>query len=181
MKSFVMKWCLAVLVLGITACATKVETDYKPGADFSAYKTFSWYDKTSVPKKGEVVNTLFDDRVRSAIQNTLKLRGYSEGKSPDFLVTYHFSVEQKLESRDVSVGLAYSPRGWGWGAGVNTGTTVNQYEEGTLMIDILDAAGKELLWRGYVQERLYGSKTPEEREEDIQEAVTAILTKFPPQ
>ena len=40
--------------------------------------------------------------------------------------------------------------GWGWYGSGRTNTYVNEWDEGTLLVDIVDAASNELVWRGSV-------------------------------
>jgi hypothetical protein len=57
---------------------------------------------------------------------------------------------------------------------------VDQYEEGTLFIDVIDPKRNTMIWRGSATARVTPDLTPEERETRIGEAVRAILAKFPP-
>ena len=71
-------------------------------------------------------------------------------------------------------------RGYG-GYGYGGSTYVSYYEEGALVIDIIDWQEKELSFRGTATGTLSKSeKTPEESQADIDELVTNILAKFPP-
>src|SRR5439155_27050640 len=57
---------------------------------------------------------------------------------------------------------------------------VHEYTEGTLILDVLDAATKSLVWRGTAQAEALPSvdvSTPQAR---IREAVRRILERFPP-
>jgi hypothetical protein len=57
---------------------------------------------------------------------------------------------------------------------------VQEYEEGTLVLDFVDADTKGLVWRGVATDALDAHATPEDRGKQIQEAVTKILAKYPP-
>ncbi len=60
-------------------------------------------------------------------------------------------------------------------------TYVTYYEEGSLVIDIIDWEEKELSFRGVASGTISKSeKTPDEAQEDIDEVVKNILSKFPP-
>ena len=74
---------------------------------------------------------------------------------------------------------SYGRRGW-YGAG-SSHTTVRQYEQGTLLLDLIDPESKQLIWRGTGQTRLRDLKTPEEREARVREVVDRILERFPPE
>ena len=47
------------------------------------------------------------------------------------------------------------------------------------MLDIIDPATSELIWRGVAGRRL-STGTPQERDAYVQEIVSAILAAFPP-
>ena len=59
-------------------------------------------------------------------------------------------------------------------------TYVSQYDEGTLVIDVVDMAKQELVWRGIGTGVLSENPSVEERTANINYAVTEILTQFPP-
>ena len=106
-------------------------------------------------------------------------------RTPDFYVNYHLSTEQRLDVRIMNTGYAGGPygRGWGgagWGGVGWTETRVDQYEEGTLVIDFLDASDRRLVWRGTGTRRLSRDLQPERVTKRVNEAVDEILAQFPP-
>ena len=74
-------------------------------------------------------------------------------------------------------GYGYSPEGRYWGRG---GFSVYQYEEGTLVLDLIDAKSRDLIWRGAAKADVEVATTPEKRDKLIQAAVHKILENFPP-
>jgi len=72
--------------------------------------------------------------------------------------------------------------GWyGGGFGVGTSTTyVNEWDEGTLLIDVIDAKKNELIWRGSAQAELRKHQDPSEGQEVLNDVVARILRDFPP-
>ena len=67
---------------------------------------------------------------------------------------------------------------------MRTFTTISDiqpYKEGTLLIDIVDAASKQLVWRGSALTEVDPGMTPEERNERITSIVHSMFTHFPPQ
>ncbi len=183
MKNIKLLWLLSAVVLLGACSGIHVTTDYKESEDFSAWKTWSWYE-IKTPEGDAVRNTLLEDRIKSAIESELKARGYKQLESGgDFQATYQLSSESKIESRDTSVGVSYGTYRRGYGTTVSYGSPVDirEYQEGTLMIDFVSPDGQELLWRGVVKKRLSGAEqTPEERNQAVREVVAAIIAKFPP-
>jgi hypothetical protein len=58
---------------------------------------------------------------------------------------------------------------------------VDQYEEGTLILDLIDPNGMRLIWRGTATTPLDESAGPRQREATVNEAVESILKRFPPE
>jgi hypothetical protein len=79
-----------------------------------------------------------------------------------------FAVDKVLQSK----GLWWGPYG-GY-------TTVSHYTEGTLVVDIVDRAEKELSWRGIATGTVRSRSDPESAREDIEYAIEEILYEFPP-
>ena len=59
-------------------------------------------------------------------------------------------------------------------------TSVYHYKVGTLVIDVIDARHKRLVWRGPGERALGDSKTPERRIEIVNATVNEVLGRFPP-
>jgi hypothetical protein len=86
------------------------------------------------------------------------------------------TIDTRTDLNTVPVGY-----GWGWWGFAGTETYVDQYEQGTLILDVIDAGSNKLIWRGSAAARVVDDKTPEERTRRVNEAVEKILERFPPQ
>jgi hypothetical protein len=176
-----------MLIGHLGGCSSiRVSQDYDPSRDFSSLQTYVW-QREKQPETGDVRvdNSLLDTRFRSAIDNALAKKGFqkqSEGK-PDFFVAYTYQIDSKIESSKVTFGFGFGSGGGGayTGMGVNSGGRVNEYDEGLLVIDLMDAATGDLLWRGTGTARVDQHSKPEESVKDINEVVEKILAQFPPQ
>jgi hypothetical protein len=171
-----------VLVAFFFACAgTRVTDDYDVNVDFSSYATFAWLPQPQgMSGDARVDNPLIAERVRNAIDRTLTSKGYRPASEtpPDFLVGYFLSLEQKIDIRTIDRYYgAGRYRGWGT---VGYETHVTQYEEGTLVIDVVDGKAERLVWRGSGSRRISRSPTPQKTTQRVNEVVEAILARFPP-
>lgn len=169
---------MAVFVAGIfillASCSSiHVNIDYDQEADFSAYKTFAWIPQ----RKGIAVrNPLADKRIKKAVSDELIAKGYvGDTSGPDLLLVYHAGMRNKVDV--ASWGYGYG-RYWRYPVG---GVSVYQYTEGTLVLDIVDAQKKELVWRGVAQKALSETSSVEKREENLKKVVAKLLKNFPPQ
>ena len=171
---------IALVALALAGCLqVTVTTDHDPAANFGALHTYAWRPG---PQQGmgdpRFDSTLIDRRVRAAIERVLASKGYraaAPGTTPDFLVGYHAVVRQKTSVQTIN-------RWYGYRVGVWRGpeTYVRDYDEGTLLIDVIDPATMQLLWRGSGTGVVDPLSSAEKREERINEAVERILADFPP-
>lgn len=163
------------------ACAPsmKVHNDFDSRAAFGEFRTFDWAPAPGKTLAGDprTTNPFLDDRIRAAIEAELVERGYQKaaaGGSPDLLIAYHAAIEEKLD-----VDVIDQSFGWrGWSAG--TRTEIDQYDEGTLVIDIADARSNRAIWRGWGQGAVDHSTNPARNYERLRYAIDRILTEFPP-
>ena len=57
---------------------------------------------------------------------------------------------------------------------------MNQYTEGTLILDFIDSKSKSLVWRGVAKGAVDPSLTPEKRTKRINEGAAKLMAQFPP-
>lgn len=188
MKRLIRFGCIAVLLALCGACSTlSVSTDFNPAYDFTSLKRYAWLESGEQPgTDARINNDLVVDRVRAAVERDLAAKGYvkSDAGSADFMVSWFGAINKKLQVD--SIDHFYSPYGYGalardpyWGGGMRT-TTAREYEEGTLIVDILDPKQHKLIWRGTGSDRLKNNKDPEAVTKRINDAITAIMNDFPP-
>ena len=185
-------WGLLLVWLG--ACSPNVAVEQRPGVNFAKYRTFAWADtevKTSGDQNPLLRSPIAQDRIRQAIAGELAERGIREVQSnPDFYLTTHIFVEQAERTvTDTPPGPAfaypYAVRYRGGLLPVNYGywyspayyqtTRTEQYREGTLVLDFIDAKTHNLVWRGSMADPIDPSRLGKQ----FAEAAKDILEKFP--
>ena len=110
-------------------------------------------------------SSLLSQYLKTAAARELEARGYRPDPAPDFLVNFNVQTTEKLKASSTPSSPAYGGyygyrRGY-YGAwpGYET-TTVTQYTEGTLSIDVVNVARKQLVWEGTVVGRLRDGGRP---------------------
>ncbi len=177
-------WVLVFLLVGmvwLTGCSSSVSVnhDYDTDADFTQYKTYTWAPVATSPtgkaSTGKA-NSLLDRRIRNAVDQQLTdKRLQPDPDDPDLLVVYHLGVKDKVQVTDW--GYSYSSHYWGMGT---RDIDVYQYQEGTLIIDLVDTQSKTLVWRGSGTKVLESNRTTEQVEKTLNDAVAKILSQYPP-
>ena len=176
-----MGWAMRVLValtvLAGGACSTiSVNSDYDRSVDFEGLRTYDWLPEPQEKQDGpQVENTLVKSRVRRAVEVELEKKGYRKvTETPDFYLAYHTAVQKKV---DVQTVPAAGRRGR-WGGAY---TDVYEYDEGTLILDVVSPGTRELMWRGIAKAVMNWKDDPDTKTEKINEAVGKILERFPPE
>ena len=158
------------------AWAQEVKVDYDKATNFGAIKTFSLKLGTSWG------NPIGEKRVVDQITGALVAKGWAvapEGQA-DAQVVLHGASQTKRSLNTFYSGMGgYGYRGWGGMGGMGTATTTeSEYTVGTLVVDIFDATGKNLMWRGIAQDEL--SDKPEKNVKKLEKASDKMLKDFPP-
>jgi hypothetical protein len=174
--------CLSVL---LTGCSTspKILTHYSDDVDFTQYQTFSFYDPIADQKKE--YSTLLDQYIRSGVTKELKKRGLKEVAEGDIKVSFNVHKSERIQSTTVpaTYGGYYGYRGvygYNMSYGMNQGseTSISQYTEGTLNIDVVDRVQKQLIWEGAAIGRL-NNEIPDNVEKVVHKIVANILAEYP--
>ena len=173
---------IGVAVLLSAGCSSvSTSFDYDSHEDFSKLKTFAWVPRENATSGNvqqlQLDNNLFEERLERAVNNNLQAKGYVlNSEDPDFVITYHTGVQDKVDI--TNWGYTYGPYRGSWGESID----VNQYTEGTLVLDFIDFDTKNIIWRGTAQKALSGGTTdPQKAQKRIQNVVDQLLAKFPPQ
>lgn len=169
-----------VVLAGCAAVGPEIRTDYDATTDFSRFATFAFMEQG----EARSYETLGDRRVKAAATRELEARGYRKvDADPDLLVNFALATEEIQEVRTVpSAGMPYwhgwrGPYYYPWPA-YTYETWVDQYERGTLYIDLVDAGQRQLVWEG----RAVGRVTRATREDPagaLDNAVTEIFAHYP--
>jgi hypothetical protein len=179
-KTRVLAGLFALMLVPALALAQKTTYDFDKSANFASFKTYAIKEGTPVGQK------LIDDRIAAAIDEAMKAKGFTKSDAnPDVVVVYHVAFDKQKDISTFSSGYGggYGPYGYGWGGGWGGGTTSTQVRDilvGTLVIDMADAAHKQIVWRGMGVKEVDTTAKPEKRDKSITNAVNKIFKNYPP-
>jgi hypothetical protein len=167
----------AAAAVALAGCATmNVSSHVERNISFSEYVTYDWGPPDNLPVGDPRLdnNPFFSDYLQGAIEKKMAVKGFQRavGGTPDLLVHYHASVNQKLDVFEVD-----SRYGYCYG---NCQPQVVDYELGTLVIDIVDTKTNKVVWRGWAQEAMNGIIDNQDRlEKQVDEGVTKMMLLLP--
>jgi len=163
----------AVALVSTIVIAQSVSYDFDRAANFGKYKTYAWTRGT------ELADQLNHARVVRSIEGQLGAKGLTKavpGAPADILVAYHTSFDKNLQINAYSSGFG-GPRF----GGLRTGTaTTQEIVTGTLVVDMLDAATRSIVWRGLASGELDPKAKPEKRDRSINKAAEKLFKNYPP-
>lgn len=171
----------------LAACApsVKVRSDADPGVDMRQYQSYDFFSQMGV--EGDNYSNLIGRHFRDAISAQMNARGYSKSDTPQLQVNVSIGAEDKVRVNTYQdpylYGGYYGMHGYGymggpWGYPGTTRTTVTQYTEANVYIDMVDATEHKMVWQG-VATFTVTDKVQENIRESIYNTVDSIFAQFP--
>ncbi len=187
---------LAVSAL-LGACASgppKPVVDYKADYNFMAAKKIALYHESG-QVSGDNPLQLSDiqrERVDDALAFALGNKGFQivdNAADADMLISWHLVTQHKTDVRTWETPAYGGYGGYGgynrysayncWScAPTRTEVSVQNYTQGTFIVDMIDPKMRKSVWRGVTQSRLKGQ--PSQDQGKYNAAATAIFASFPP-
>jgi len=161
----------------VAGCATmNVSHHIERGLNFAEYVTYDWGPPDNLPVGDPRLdnNPFFNDYLQGAIEKKLAAKGYERdvAGASDLLVHYHASVNQRVDvyGPDTRYGYCYE----------NCDARVVDFEEGTIVIDLVDRKTSKVVWRGWAQDAMDGVIDNQDRlEKQVDEGVTKMMLLLP--
>jgi len=194
MKSISIILTALFISVAISGCGPTVDAQKTTQKDLSSYQTFAYLPNSNAELPGKAYN---DENVNNAIiavvNDQMRDSGYNlDRDKPDLLVLMSIKTDiEKEVSRDpvyatypysvntTSVSPYYNNyyyRGYNTYSGVvGYDRNVNRYEEGTVIIDLIDRESKEVVWTAVSTDAIYDQSTTSK----VQEMVKAVFEEYP--
>lgn len=159
-------------LMGLVLCmfaamsnAQSVQSDFDKSFDFSKLKTFDFSRQTRNRNDPLAQDQLNNNRIKSALESQLTAGGFRlENEQPNFAVAYYVTTKNAVSVQDYG-----APRWFG-----RRDIRVDQYTEGTLTVDLIDLATKQLVWRG----RSSGAVELKNIDKKINKSVEKLVERF---
>ena len=170
----------AVLVLTavIAACASAptLKVGWDQHADFSKYKTWAWRPD------GSIKDPVWAQRCRSVLGDELQKHGLTEVPDVDradlwAVVHARLSSETRVASYAPDWGYGWGPYGSAW---AYDDTIQYEVPVGTIVLDLVDAKQKQIVWRGRASGAIEANRTNEQREQKLISILQQLFNGFPP-
>ena len=167
-----------LFIAGSCSPFIKVYAEEEPGVNLYQYSTYGWLENPATAQGNsgpEWQNQHTREKIRTAVEGELQRFGFHRcDTAPDLMLHYHVVVKNEvLYVRDQWC----DEDNWSRYGHCNRIRPV-QYQEGMLIVDLIDSKTGNQVWRGgavAIRENL----TTEESDARIAEAIQLIFNKFP--
>jgi len=187
-RTFVVVGILA-LTVAVVQAGMKVKVEFDKEYDFSKVRTYGWHPdgagevKLLMREGGdpEQIRARWEPTIKDAVEKEMGKRGLVPATSgvPDLYLNYYFLSGPNSEAQTRGQFIGAVPP-WGVPDFEMTTSSLKIFEQGTLILDLIDGPKRQIVWRGIGEAKVDRQRTPVEREKRIREAMAELLKKFPP-
>jgi hypothetical protein len=173
---------LTLILAGCAASGPTIMVNTTPGANLSGFETFNFMQPLGTDRDNGA-RTPMSSMLMTAMTRELTNRGMTQSDSPGLLVDFFVTTEDRMDVRTTRSSSMHSVHRshWGRSSGFSTWpsyqTTVRQYTEGTLLVDLIDPAANALVAEGAAQNRIRSNEITRQQADDI---VAQIMTEIMP-
>ena len=167
---------LGASILVLAACGTPgptVVSNTQPGIKMKNFETWDFIQPLGTDRRG--ARTPLSSKLMNAMMVEMQDRGLRRSNDePDLLVDFIVTTEERLDVRQTPNMNTMQRSHWnrGFSTWPSYQTTVRQYTQGTLLIDLIDVNNNALVAEGAAEGRV---RSEEITQNQVTELVTAIM------
>lgn len=168
---------IVTMVFLLSGCASgpTIVSNTQPGTDFRQFQTYNFFEPLGTDRASGT-RTPLSSHLMAAMDRELSLRGLTRSDSPDLLVDFSTWAVDRV---DVRTTPSHSVRHSNWHRGFHTWptyhTTVRQYTEGSLIIDILDPGTNSLVAEGTATSRMNENEVSGQQVDNVVAQIMASI------
>jgi hypothetical protein len=181
---------LGSLILGLAGCTStpKLQFDFDKQADFTKAKTFIFKPiPNNIPGVDPGLVMRVGPAAADAVRTSMIAKGYTEVSDKtkaDIAVVVHGKAVPKTDVTDwgYTGGMYMGGRGMygGYPYGAMYGgsnITVDQYTEGTLVVEIYEVSTKNMIWVGWGTARM--TEKSDQQVTNVSNGIRTLLNNYP--
>ena len=195
MKTILNAVAIATILIATPGLAgPKASANADSSVDLRQFQTFGWANPIGTDQNG--YQSILSQNLKASTQRQLEARGLRFVEAnPQLLVNFNARLDDKMKVTNVPTptmamgvgmgGVGYGRGYYGYRGGMygtypmyQDQTTVSQYKEGTLNIDIVDVSRKQLVWEAVVTDTITQKKR-DNMQKTVDDYMKAAFKKFP--
>src|SRR5215510_1627790 len=159
---------LTLIFVSLPLRADQKDTDFDPQTDFLKFKTFTLRQAQIDAKAPELNSPLVRKKIEDSIRAQLTAKGMTEVPNrPDLVVNFRFGAADRRQVESFPAGR------WGRRRRIET----FRFTEGTLVVNLMDTEGHDLVWRGIYRD---DESNPGKISNKLPDDVKKLFSDFPP-
>jgi len=172
---------LSLLVVAGCASGPTIRSNVDASVDFTSFRTFGFIEPLATDRAG--YQSLVSQQLVASADRELVARGLQRtDTNPDLLVNFSADLDQRLRITQSpaihSRNFNSHRRGFYSTWPLYQQTEIRQYTKGTLGIDVVDAARRQLVWEGFALGQVT-QRTTDNLGPVLDAAVVDIFGSFP--
>lgn len=164
---------LSSIIFIVMSCSPfRVVSDYDKNVDFSQYKSYT------LNLNNLNINDIDKGRVTNELQKQLAMKNMTPMEEASLIINIkanHKKIRDNVVTPNIYLGSWNSWLGWGIGLGR---VFSNEYNEGSLIFDFIDAKTGKLVWQSVGSGIRVDS--PKSKQEQIPNIIAEMLKNYPP-
>lgn len=176
MKKLLMALLIPALLMMACASGPQVSSNVNPGTNFRNFETYGFIQPLGTDRSNGA-RTPLSTRLMESMSREMVARGLSLSDSPDLLVDFVVTAEDRIDVRSTPTHTVHRSH---WNRSFTTwptySTTVRQYTQGSLVIDLIDPNQNRLVAEGGAQTRI--NSNTQFTQDDINEVVSRIMASI---
>ena len=183
MKTLTRLAVLALVCSGVACSGIKFESQAAPDIDFTKYQTYAWHPQgNELPDDPRYNGEIIGRRIEASTDKAMAANSLTKVavEEADVLLVFHAAVDGRLTATQVN-----SHYGWDiwWGGWSYATTYQGYYEQGTVVLDVLEnRPGEEdkLVFRGWatggIEEK---PREPDDMDRRMDKIMADIMADWP--
>ena len=160
---------MTILPFLLVACASgpSIVSNTIPGTDFRAFETYNFFSLLGTDRSNGA-RTPVRSVLMAAMENEMEARGLRKSDDPDRVVDFNVWSENRVDIRSTPSHTVHRSH-WhrGWSTWPTYSTTVRQYTEGSLLIDLIDPRKGTLVAEAGATQRISDNSLDQARANEL--------------
>ncbi len=152
-----------------------------PDVDFSDYRTYDWVDRATLGESEDTgLDEQMDAQIVTAVDSVLNAKGYERvSANPDFKVVWYGTFTGHVEEHEAKQRHPSYFQRENSVAFTSTQQVTTHWEDGTFIVDVLDAQTDSLIWSVHAEGSIQTSGNPEVMQQRFYDGAGRVLRDFP--
>jgi hypothetical protein len=171
-KTFVFAGALALMLAGCASSGPTISSNTAPGVKFKSFESYNFIQPLGTDRRD--ARTPMSSMLMNSMMREMAERGLRRSDdSPDLLVDFIVTTEERLDVRQTPNSNMMHRSHWnrGFSTWPSYSTTVRQYTQGTILIDLIHLQSNALVAEGAAESRIRSNEFTQPQADELVRAI----------